>query len=219
MRAALLSCLVLASAAFAGPTVRGDHEVKPGGFAKLSVEGAGKTVIWYVSPKPIQQDTIAGVLVFTGTGEYTVTAVAVDFEKKTIEQTEHTVRFGAAPGPGPAPPPPPGPDVPPLPPDNPPAVAAAASGMLAVDRARLSSALRVAGAKMERAANRGDAKAILAAEVERANVVVHEALAAALEAALSAVVPDEPAGAALTPSQRAGLADVLRKAADSLGGK
>lgn len=196
-----------------------EHEVKPGGFARLSVDGASKaTVLWDVKPDPIQQDEIAGVLVFTGNvgTEYLATAIVIDFEKKTAEKLRHVVRFGGAPVPPTPPPPVPGPDVPPLPPDNPPALSKAADGMLAVDRKRLASALRVAASKMDRAATRGDGEAVLAAEVERANVVVHDGLRESIAAALNAACPSEPARTPLTDRDRAALGAVLKMLADQL---
>lgn len=89
--------------------VLGDTEVKQGGFAVLTVEGAGKTVIWTVSPEPIQDLELAGVLVFTGFPgtPYTATAIVIDFDKKTVEKAKQTVRFSGVPPDNPNPPNPP----------------------------------------------------------------------------------------------------------------
>lgn len=94
----------------AAPKIVGSHEVQPGGFAVLDVEGAGKTVIWSITPEPIQDREFSGTLVFTGRPgiDYTATAIIIDFEKKTAEKLKHTVRFLG----DPSPPVPPGPDPP-----------------------------------------------------------------------------------------------------------
>jgi hypothetical protein len=110
--------LAACPAAAQGPRVRGEAEVKAGGFARLSVEGAGKTVLWTVTPQPIQDEEISGELVFTGERgtEYVATAIVIDFDAKTATKLKHTVRFLGV-GPGPSPPPGPGPEpVPPVPP-------------------------------------------------------------------------------------------------------
>ena len=111
MRAALsvLAILLVAWPAHAQRKIAGDHDVRPGGFAVLRVEGAGKTVLWTVTPNPIQEEEIGGSLVFTGQpgGEYTATAIVIDFEAKTAEKLRHAVRFaGSTPPPGPGPTPP-----------------------------------------------------------------------------------------------------------------
>src|SRR5262245_30388119 len=106
--AAVLLVLTLAVAAPAAPRLVGDSEVKPGGFALLAVEGAGKTVLWTVTPEPVQEAELAGSLVFTGKAgtTYTATAILIDFERKTAEKLKHAVRFlGPGPDPGPGPPP------------------------------------------------------------------------------------------------------------------
>lgn len=102
--------------------VTGDHEVRPGGFASLRVEGAGRTVLWDVYPPPVQVEEIEGVLVFTGTAgtDYQATATVIDFDKKTVERLRHSVRFSGAPPPPTPPTPPTPPDPPPKPPEPPP---------------------------------------------------------------------------------------------------
>jgi hypothetical protein len=115
--AALFLALALSVPAAAAHKVTGPAEVKAGGFAQLSLEGAGKpTVIWSVSPEPVQDSELFGVLVFTGRPgvEYTATAIVIDFAAQTFEKVKYTVRFLG----GPAPPDPPGPKppTPPVPP-------------------------------------------------------------------------------------------------------
>jgi hypothetical protein len=97
-----------ASPLAAATKITGPHEVRAGGFAQLSID-SNKSVIWTVTPEPIQETELFGTLIFTGHAgiDYTATAVVIDFEAKRAEKVKHTVRFAG----GPSPP------VPPVPPD------------------------------------------------------------------------------------------------------
>jgi len=117
---AMLGLLLCAALACAQPKIVGDHEVERGGFAILNIDGAGKTVLWTITPDPIQEAEIVGTLVFTGVpgGRYTATAVVIDFDAKTAIKLRHVVTFAGKPEPIP-PGPQPGPD-PPKPDPTPP---------------------------------------------------------------------------------------------------
>lgn len=112
----IFALFVVAASACAAPQISGDQQVKPGGFALLTLTGAD-AAIWDCSPEPIQAAEIAGSFVFTGVPgtTYNVRAIIIDFAAKKIDRVRYTVVFLGGPGPGPAPPVPPGP-VPPIPP-------------------------------------------------------------------------------------------------------
>jgi hypothetical protein len=138
---AVACLLVVASPLVAAPAIRAvaPVDVQPGGFAKLTVDGADpNAVIWNVSPEAVQDDTIAGTFVFTGERGKTYTVVAlvaeVDFAAKAVKFTKlkQTVRFLGEPGPvPPVPPTPPGPTPPPDPPPLDPLAAALKSAAAA----------------------------------------------------------------------------------------
>lgn len=95
------------------PAIRVSGPVQPGGFADLTVDAPpGASVIWRITPAPVQRATglPPGRCIFGGKQgtTYTVTAIVVDFDKKTVVDVEEVVTFGGAappePGPGPKPP-------------------------------------------------------------------------------------------------------------------
>lgn len=112
MHAKALAVLVFVSvaSATAAPKITGDNEVKPGGFAILTID-AKASVAWDVYPEPIQYAEIAGVVVFTGQPgiRYLAVATVIDFEAKTFTKVRHWVVFSGGPlpvPPGPTPVPP-----------------------------------------------------------------------------------------------------------------
>jgi len=106
----MFGLLLFTTLTVAAPKIVGDHEIKPGGFASLRIEGAGKTVLWDVYPEPVQVEEIAGVLVFTGNHgtRYLAVATVIDFKAESAAKVRHWVTFGGSPepippGPGPSP--------------------------------------------------------------------------------------------------------------------
>lgn len=89
--------------------------VPAGGFADLSVEaGKSASVTWRISPAPVQRakDLPTSRLIFGGKAgtTYSVTAFVVDFDAKTVADTETEVVFAGAPNPQPHPEPQPRPE-------------------------------------------------------------------------------------------------------------
>lgn len=93
-----------------GKTVGDTIYVLPGGFADVKVSlPDGASVIWRITPTPIQRanNLPAGRIIFGGVQgkTYFVTAIIVDFNTKTVTDSEQTVVFGGTdPGPNPNPP-------------------------------------------------------------------------------------------------------------------
>lgn len=155
-----LIALVLATNAWAAPRITGPVQVQAGGFAELSVDGAKPgTVFWLlVTPEPTQQDEIGGVLVFTGTPgtTYTVMAVVVDFDAKSMTKVRQQVTFLSAPGPVPPPGPPPTPPTPADPLVSALKAAAATDNWPAAKLAALSIGFKVAAGRVESQTTRED---------------------------------------------------------------
>lgn len=89
--------------------------VPAGGFADLSVEaGKSASVTWRISPAPVQRakDLPTSRLIFGGKAgaTYSVTAFVVDFDAKTVADSETEVVFAGAPNPQPHPEPQPKPE-------------------------------------------------------------------------------------------------------------
>lgn len=83
--------------------------IPAGGFADLSVEaGKSASVTWRISPQPVQRakELPSNRLIFGGKAgqAYSVTAFVVDFDAKTVADTETEVVFAGTPGPQPIPP-------------------------------------------------------------------------------------------------------------------
>lgn len=87
--------------AFCSPLAAQDQPiiVQEGGFADHTIPlPKGAAVVWRYSPQPIQKakDLPPGRIIFTGkTGvTYTVTAIVVDFDAKTVTDTDYFFQFG-----------------------------------------------------------------------------------------------------------------------------
>jgi hypothetical protein len=120
-------CAILLSLALPAPAqIKGNLNPKDRGFAVLTVEGKAENVTWRIAPQPVQRETEAGKLRFSGMPavEYRVTAQVINVDwkaqKLTVNEYEESVWFGdkvpgpgPAPGPGPTPTPTPTPDAPP----------------------------------------------------------------------------------------------------------
>jgi len=99
------------------------NPIPPGGFADLTIDvPKSASVVWRISPAPVQRATglMSGRLIFGGKQgtTYTVTAIVVDFDAKTVVDTDTTVEFGGDVIPDPKPKPDPKPDPKPEPPDG-----------------------------------------------------------------------------------------------------
>lgn len=83
--------------------------VPAGGFADHKIEvPKGASVIWRVSPQPTQKagDLPPGRIIFGGEAgkTYTVTAIVIDFDKKTVTDADYVFQFAGSPT-SPIPPP------------------------------------------------------------------------------------------------------------------
>lgn len=72
--------------------------VPAGGFADHRIEvPKGASVIWRYSPQPVQKatDLPPGRIIFGGEAgkTYTVTAIVIDFEKKTVTDADYVFKF------------------------------------------------------------------------------------------------------------------------------
>lgn len=91
--------------------IDGERKIPANSFAELTVKGASN-IVWQILPEPVKASRRGGWLYIGGVPgtTYTVSAVVVDFEKKSIEAGEVKITFeGAAPIPVPPTPPTPGP--------------------------------------------------------------------------------------------------------------
>lgn len=89
--------------------------VPAGGFADIVVTvPKGASVIWRISPTPVQRatDLPVGRLIFGGVPgtTYVATAIVVDFDAKTVTDADYTIPFAGAPPPQPQPQPQPTPN-------------------------------------------------------------------------------------------------------------
>lgn len=92
--AALLVSFLALSSAFAEIKIDGERAVKENSFAELTVKDAA-AVVWRVYPSPVKTVRRGNLLCFSGkpSVEYLVTAMTIDFEAKSFEETETTVTF------------------------------------------------------------------------------------------------------------------------------
>lgn len=84
------------------PKIKSSGPVAPGGFADLTVDvPKSASVVWRISPQPVQKaaNLPPGRLIFGGEQNktYTVTAIVIDFDAKTVTDTDYSVVFGKAP--------------------------------------------------------------------------------------------------------------------------
>jgi len=106
--------LAVAALSRAEVVIDGERKIPVNSFAELNVKNA-PNIVWQISPDPVKASRRGGYLYLGGVPgtTYTVAAVVVDFEKKTVEAAEVKIVFeGAtppvppAPGPNPTPTPP-----------------------------------------------------------------------------------------------------------------
>lgn len=99
---AIFLALAIASPNQAQIKIDGELTVKEFAFAELTIKDKS-SVIWRVYPTPVKKSTKGNTLYFSGKPgiEYIVTAMVIDFEAKSIEESEATVTFSGA---GPIPP-------------------------------------------------------------------------------------------------------------------
>lgn len=84
------------------PKIKSSGPVPPGGFADLTIDvPKSASVVWRISPNPVQKAATlpTGRIIFGGEQNktYTVTAIVIDFDAKTVTDTDYSITFGKAP--------------------------------------------------------------------------------------------------------------------------